>query len=886
MAAAAALLLAPPWDSVTYDGDFDYLPPAMPSVTGGRLLDQAFPEERSRSEIVIVIARSDGPLHESDEYVAMDLQRRLYHRWAEVSLAKAVRLGWDGQSPPQDPRQQQLLQRASEALNEAIEADERFYEAFIECVPETPPNLTEPRMAIAYWDRAQLRSALGDDQQATADREAAYSLVPDIDRYVRPLAQRQLEPWHSLLDVLSWQDPVIGHRLTRGGARLIILRLESELAAVENIATVESLQQLIDDVKAYSGRCTEPGLQILPTGSAAVGGQTLAASRDAIRYTEIFTVLMILMILAAVYRAPLLVLIPVVSIGVAVVTATGMVAALADYSRVSGGQWLDLRVFTTSKIFVVVILFGAGTDYCLFLIARLREEAAKRPWREACQVSLSRVTSALVGSALTTVVGLGMLWIASFGKFHYTGPVIAICLLVGLAVCMTLTPALLYAAGPAVFWPSRPQPEAGVRGPSGVWGRIALVMTRRPWLTLLAGVGALLAPAVYGYVGEQSVTYDISSQLSPDASSRRGVQLLAQHFPIGESNPTTVLLVRPEPVSREQMAEDVRQLRAGLYDLPGVEAVRTASDPLGDYPPEVRMGLLDKTAWRRRILQQHRVAQRYFHSDAPDFVGRLARLDVVVQGDPFGPETAAHVADVRRWTVAQTQRPGSAWAGSEVAVAGITASIIDLRQVTLQDNRRIKWAVVLAVFTVLVVVLRRFWLSLYLIATVLLSYYATLGLTVLFFRALYGDTYVGLDWKLPLFLFVILVAVGQDYNVYLVTRVLEEQRRGGWLSALRRAVARTGGIITSCGLVMAGTFFSMTASAWYPPLAQAIGLPAASSGATLRGIVELGFALGLGVLIDTFYVRTILVPAFIALFDRFQRRGLVSLAGSIRGGGK
>ncbi|MEM9644046.1 MAG: MMPL family transporter, partial [Planctomycetota bacterium] len=136
-----------------------------------------------------------------------------------------------------------------------------------------------------------------------------------------------------------------------------------------------------------------------------------------------------------------------------------------------------------------------------------------------------------------------------------------------------------------------------------------------------------------------------------------------------------------------------------------------------------------------------------------------------------------------------------------------------------------------------------------------------------FFQAVYGDSFLGLDWKLPLFLFVILVAVGQDYNVYLVTRILEEQRNLGWLSALRRAVSRTGGIITACGLVMAATFFSMTASSWFPSIGIALGFDVVAP-TTLQGILQLGFALGLGVLIDTFYVRTILVPSFFAVLGR------------------
>jgi RND superfamily putative drug exporter len=941
--AILARTLAPSWQSVALDGDFDYLPPTQISVAGGRLLDDAFRGTRSRSQMVLTLSKESGEWSVPDRLLGLDVLRRVYHRLGEVCWLRSEQIscgemvGDDiltpqpddipnadgaGQTSAETNSAQRWLGVAVEALDQAIEIDAEFYKLLGDRVPERAPTSYEPRLAIAYWDRGRLAEARCAAPDLIAqDLESAVVLDPNIASSASPITDRDLEAWKVLLDVYSWKDAVIGSQLERPKTRIAVLTLASELAATGNIALLEELRELVDRCVVYQKEYLSneelphaQDLQVRITGSAAIGGETLLAARSAITYTEWFTVGMILIILAVVYRAPLLVAVPLVSIAVAVIVATATVTFLTQLSARVDWLGLDLKVYTTSRIFVVVILFGAGTDYCLFLIARLREEAVLHPWPIACERALSNVSSALLGSALTTIVGLGMLWFAEFGKFHHTGPIIAICLCIGLLVCMTMTPACLRLLGPVVFWPTPIAEEAERpvvsllsnrdlnRGDSSKgsgtgtgslsstsslvsgsrwWNAAAIALTRYPMWTLAAGWLLLILPAVGGVIHEQHVTYDLSGQLDRTAASRQGMQMLDKSFGVGELAPVSLLAVAARDQDADSLAAVRDRLIELLYTIDGVRRVRSLSDPLGDFPPDREMGLLSKEAWRRRALQNHRLARLHFVANDPSYTNRLIRLDVIVQEDPFSQAAAEKlktIADAIDGVLKTAEAENDiSW---ELFYTGTTPSIVDLREVTLRDTWRIKIAVIAAVFAVLVVVLRRVVLSLYLIATVLLSYYATLGLTFWFFRAIDGPEFLGLDWKLPLFLFVILVAVGQDYNVYLVTRIMEERRRLGSLAAVRRAVARTGGIVTACGIVMAATFLSMTASAWWPWLSQWLGVAgdvtASRQQTTLRGITELGFALALGVMIDTMYVRTVLVPSFVVLQDRLWKRSNAS----------
>lgn len=713
---------------------------------------------------------------------------------------------------------------------------------------QLPPNTTTARAmalaAAAFPDdesssQIVLVFARSDGELTVEDRRflhetaRAVAAVPDL-----PLAG---EPW-------TESTPVVGDMLKSptGRAQRVVVRLTSDLMAVENIRILEEVTRALAELDPQRPE----GLEVGVTGSAAIGGDMLTAARESLSNTDRTTVLLVVAALLLIYRTPWLTLVPLIAIAVAAVTSLDLLALLASWS--SEGSWPEVRIFTTTRIFVVVLLFGAGTDYCLFLIARFRElRASGRPQQEAAAGALAHVGLALSASALTTVVGLAMMAFASYGKFAYSGPAIAVSLLVALAVCVTLVPALLATRlGAAVGADSE-----GSRRERGMlrtfWERIADPVLRRPVRVLAVSLAAAAPLAYFGW--HVSVTYDIFGELAPHRVSRRGTALLQQYFPAGEVAPLVVLAERDEAdLAGVDGRFQVAALTKPLEELPGVEMVRSVYRPTGQRAGSVSVSSFEGI--RALAVANSPLAERAFISQAGEYAERVTRVFVVLADHPFSAAAVATVEQMEETLADVAADPESEWHGARFELLGSSSGIRDLERVTLADRVRIQWLVAGAVLAVLVVLLRRPVVCVYLIATVLLSYLVTLGIVQLVLAGYYGADYPGLDWKVPVFLFVILTAVGQDYNIYLVTRVFEEQQSHGPLEGLRRAFVETGGIITSCGVIMAATFASMLTG-------------------TLRGMIEMGLALSLGIALDTFIVRTVLVPAFLALWARSGNRG-------------
>jgi RND superfamily putative drug exporter len=435
---------------------------------------------------------------------------------------------------------------------------------------------------------------------------------------------------------------------------------------------------------------------------------------------------------------------------------------------------------------------------------------------------------------------------------------------VALVAALTAAPAMLTWLGTALFRASRaPLHEDGrnreaesreAPPPTGFWVGVADLVVSHP-LTICAACLVALAPLAV--VGARTRShYSQLVDIDADRPSVVGAQAVRPYFDVGELSPTVALIEHPtldfrSPRGRAAIEEIGRRMAA----LGGVAEVRSSTQPVGrPQGPVPSEGLFARLADRAVSMAAEARYVATTPRDAAD-VNHITRLEIVFNTDPFSEASLQTLQDVRE-TLQRATAPSQPLQGANaIGLAGSTSEVSDLKRVTTGDQRRMYVLVPLAVYSILLALLRRPGLSLYLIATVVLGYLASLGLTDLLFHALHRGPgpWEGLDWTVGFFLFVILVAVGEDFNILLMARVIEEARKYGVVEGTRRAVAHTGGIISSCGLIMAGTFGSMLTG-------------------SLTSLRELGFALGVGVLLDTFLVRPVLVPAFVILIDRLRPR--------------
>jgi RND superfamily putative drug exporter len=637
-------------------------------------------------------------------------------------------------------------------------------------------------------------------------------------------------------------------------ATIVLLELKTSMQEAANIPLLKRIETMLDDFRR--GSRIPAGLEVGVTGSATAGRDLDLAEAAGAHTIERWTIAIVIVLLVLLYRAPLVAIIPLATVFVSVEVSMRFLGWLASTEIFQPSR--ELRVFVT------VLAYGAGVDYCLFLIARYREEleAGAAP-ADALARSIARVGGAITASAAVVIGGIGMLFFASFGKISEAGLVIPLALTVALAGTLTFAAALLRLTGSWAFWPQRvgdaspatrkPVRWVGVPPRKNVWDYVGPFLVRRAGLVFV-GTNLVLMPFVaLGIIHSHDQNFNPLSDLPKNTPSRVANKLLTKHFPTGFLGPITVFIENEkvdfaDPKTTPLIAHVTDQLRDKKADL-GIVDVRSLTEPLG-----ISAAALEK--WKslhgtKDDLEADIRAQAldFYVSQTKKYPGRVTRLDLTLDDDPL---TAPGIASLNYFEKRIAELLPPELRGSRIAFAGATSSLRDLSTIKQGDQELIQWLVSGIVLVMLLIVLRRVVVSIYLVLSVLMSYLATLGMTDLLFRNISGDGFVGLDWKVPIFLFTILVAVGEDYNIFLLTRVKEEQDDFGPKDAIPYALSRTGQVITSCGFVMAGTFASLLSG-------------------SLQAMKELGFALAVGVLLDTLVVRPILVPTFLVLVQRIVK---------------
>ena len=515
------------------------------------------------------------------------------------------------------------------------------------------------------------------------------------------------------------------------------------------------------------------GLTVHVTGPAGVSADFAEVFESLDGRLLLAAGLVVIVLLLLTYRSPVLWLLPLISVVVALFSAQAVVYLLGSNDIIT--------VNAQGTGILTVLVFGAGTDYALLLVARYREELRRHEDRhEAMAVALHRSGPAIFASAATVVIGMMCLSFADLNSTAGMGPVLAIGIAVGMLSMLTLLPALLVLVGRWAFWPLIPRFGSADHTTEGIWARLGTAISRRPravWIVTCLALGTMALGLTS--LKAEGLTYAESFTGKPE--SIVGEEIYAEHFDAGGAQPAYVIT----------NADTTQDVEAALSGTPGIADIAEPVEKDG-----------------------------------------LALIDVTLSS---APDSAAAQDTVQAMRDAVHSVPGA-----DAKVGGDTAILADTLQAAESDNKLIIPIVLVVVFLILAVLLRAVLAPILLIATVGLSFAAALGVSALAFEHVFG--FDGADPGMPLFVFVFLVALGIDYNIFLMTRVREEALKHGTRRGSLIGLASTGGVITSAGLVLAGTF-------------------AALGTMPMVFLAEMGFAVAFGVLLDTIIVRAVLVTA-------------------------
>jgi len=634
---------------------------------------------------------------------------------------------------------------------------------------------------------------------------------------------------------------------TSANGRAVQLLVEASIAGFSPGPSADVVNGL---TAAFAKADAPPGIRFHLAGVVATNVAQQKESNSTGNKTQLLSILFIIVLLLFVFRSVLAPLVTLLPAAIVLQLSGAVIGELGSHG---------LKISQITQLLLIVLILGAGTDYGLFLVFRVREGLRSGlAANDAVARAVARVGESISASAGTVILALLTLLFASFGIYHDLGVPLAIGIAVMLFAGITLLPALLAILGRAVFWPAKIVPgEAN----ESWWGKVAQRVIARPAHTLAVGVivfGALACGALfYAPAGFGGAT------AAPNGSDAAvGNAALMKYFPQASSNPTNLILRLAAPLWQDPgvvVKAEKELVATGLFNaLPGpLDPAGAAISPvlytrlhaaLGNPALLPALAPPGSRAAKLPILTYdlYRATARFVSPD-----GHTIQFEAgLTAGDAASTAALNAVPSIRRALTAVQHSIGANASG----VAGEAPALYDVSSISDGDLIHIVPIAIIAIGLLLALVLRSLIAPLYLIASVMLSYLAALGLASIVFIKLASSG--GLTFLLPFLMFIFLLALGEDYNILVMTRIREEAHQRRLRDAVVTAVGASGPTITSAGLVLAGTFLVLAVTAGGQP-----------GGSQIR---DIGIGLALGILMDTFLVRSLLVPSTVSLLGRWN----------------
>jgi putative drug exporter of the RND superfamily len=633
----------------------------------------------------------------------------------------------------------------------------------------------------------------------------------------------------------------------------------AQIQVLSNVSQSDQTAQtnLVKALRSTIASASPPaGVQVHLAGQLAINVDQQKQSGNTGSQVQGIAFLFILVLLLIIFRSLLAPLITVIPALLSVTIAGPIIGELGNHG---------LKVSSLAQLLLIVLVLGAGTDYGLFLVFRVRERLRQGDSnKEAVVNALTKVGESITFSALTVVAALLSLLFATFQIYSQLGIPLAIGIGVMLLAGLTLLPALLAIFGKAAFWPSKPKPGGET---SGVWGRVASRIVKRPAAALLTGViifGAL-SVAVTAY---ESAGFGGTISAPAGTDSAAGTALLNKYFPSTAANPTNLVYKLSVPAwdDASAIATATSQLEkekvfsgvtGPLNPVGGTGLTPTEYTELhallgsgklpATVPPEpaAAAGNISAAQWSE-AYQVYRSTSQFVSAN-----GETIQFETsLTAGDPSTTAALNAVPAVR--AAAESVVP--TLHATDSGVTGEAPALYDVSSISNSDLAHVIPIAIVVIGVLLALVMRSLIAPLYLIASVALSYFAALGLAVIVFIEIGGSG--GITFILPFLLFIFLLALGEDYNILVMTRIREEAHHLPLKEAVSRAISVTGTTVTSAGLVLAGTF--------------AVFAIVGGRGSGGSQITDVGVGLAVGVIMDTFVVRTVLVPCTVVLLGRWN----------------